>query len=127
MARTTPSEVATIFDTDLDTSSGGALDQWIDIANTVVDDIADKDSNISSTRLTQIEKLLAAHYASAQDPRIENTSRETASVTYKSETGMNLRETSYGQQAIQLDPTDTLSTLGKPSATFAVPDAKREE
>lgn len=124
MPRTTPTDVATIFDTDLDTSSGGALDQWVEIANTVVDDIAAEDGTISATRLTQIEKLLAAHYASAQDQRISNTSRETASVDYQGDTGMNLRGTKYGQQAIQLDPTGTLSTLGKPSASLSVPDAK---
>ena len=121
MARTTPTEVNAIFDTDLSDSS---LSEWIDIASSVVDDVETEDSSISDTRLTQIEKLLAAHYASAQDQRIENTSRETASVTYQGETGMNLRGTKYGQQAIQLDPTGTLSTLGKPSASFSVPDGK---
>lgn len=124
MARTTPTDVAAIFDTDLDTSSGGALEQWVNIANTVVDDIAAEDSSISSTRLTQIEKLLAAHYASAQDQRISNASRETASVDYQGETGMNLRGTKYGQQAIQLDPTGTLSSLGKPAASISIPDVK---
>jgi len=121
MPRNTNQELQNIYDTDLDTA---ALDRWLSIAEGVVDDIAAKDSSITASRLKDIEALLAAHYASAQDPRIESTSRETASVTYKSETGMNLRETSYGQQAIQLDPTGTLSTLGKPSAGLSIPDAK---
>jgi len=121
MARTTESDVSDIFDTDLDSAS---LSAWIEIANSVVDDIAAKDNTIGSTRLEQIEKLLAAHYASAQDQRIENVSRETASVTYQGETGMNLRGTKYGQQAIQLDPTGLLSTLGKPTASINTPDVK---
>jgi len=121
MARTTPAAVKTIFDTDL---SDAAVSEWIDIATTVVDDIEATGDNIPASRLEQIEKLLAAHYASAQDQRISDTSRETASVTYQGETGMDLRGTKYGQQAIQLDPTGTLSTLGKPSASLGVPDAK---
>lgn len=121
MARTTPAAVKTIFDTDL---SDTAVSEWIDIATTVVDDIEAAGDNIAASRLEQIEKLLAAHYAAAQDQRISDTSRETASVTYQGETGMNLRGTKYGQQAIQLDPTGELSTLGKPSASLTVPDAK---
>ena len=54
MTRTNPTEVGQIFDTDLSTD---ALEDWIEIAHEVVDDIADKDSAIPSTRLTQIEKL----------------------------------------------------------------------
>lgn len=121
MARTTPTEVKEIFDTDLADSS---VSEWIDIASSVVDDVVSNDNSLSDTRLTQIEKLLAAHYASAQDQRIADTSRETASVSYQGDTGMNLQGTKYGQQAIQLDPTGTLSTLGKPRATFSVPDGK---
>ena len=121
MPRNTNQELQDIYDTDLDTD---ALDRWLSIAEGVVDDIAAKDSSIKASRLKDIEALLAAHYASAQDQRIENTSRETASVTYQGETGMNLRGTHYGQQAIQLDPTGKLSTLGKPQASISVPDAK---
>jgi len=113
--------VKVLFDTDL---ADAAVSGWIDIASSVVDDIAAEDNTLSSTRLEQIEKLLAAHYASAQDQRIASTSRETANVNYQGGTGMNLQGTKYGQQAIQLDPTGTLSTLGKPSASVFVPDIK---
>ena len=121
MPRNTNQELQDVFDTTLDSD---ALDRWLSIAESVVDDIAAEDSSIGSPRLKDIEVLLAAHYASAQDPRIESTSRETASMSYKSETGMGLRETSYGQQAIQLDPTGTLSTLGKPTASVTTPEIK---
>lgn len=125
MARTNPSEVAKIFDTELDTSSGGALETWVDMASDIVDDIAAKDSSISSSRLANIEKLLAAHMASGQDQRIESTSRETASVSYQGETAsMDLRGTKYGQRAIALDPSGHLSSLGKPKASVGVPDVK---
>lgn len=125
MARVTATEVATIFDTDLDTSSGGPLEVWIEIATDIVDDIQAKDGSIPDSRLKNIERLVAAHLASSQDQRIDSASRETASVTYQGDTGsMNLRGTKYGQNAIQLDPTGTLSTLGKPTASLSVPDTK---
>lgn len=121
MARTTASDVNTIFDTDLSTS---ALDAWIDIANELVDDIADKDSSIDSTRLTKIEKLAAAHLAASQDQRISNASSDTRSVNYQGNTGMNFHGTKHGQAAIGLDPTGTLAAAGKVSAIVDTPDAK---
>lgn len=124
MARTTPSDVADIFNTDLDASSGGPLEAWLDIANELVDDIADADSSIDATRLTKIEKLLAAHLASTQDQRVERDSVADASATYQGETGMRINATVYGQQAAMLDPTGTLADQGKPKASIGVPDAR---
>jgi len=122
MARITPTELREVFDTDLSDSS---LTVWIDMASSIVDDIEDKDSSISSGRLENIEKLLASHFASSQDQRIESTSRETASVSYQGNTNsMDLRGTKHGQAAIQLDPTGVLSSLGKPTASLSVPDVK---
>lgn len=121
MARTTPSDVKNIFNTDL---SDSAVSDWIDIASEVVDTIDQAEDSVTDTRLTQIEKLLAAHYASAQDQRLSSTSRETASANYQGDTGMNLMGTKYGQQAVQLDPTGTLAELGKPTATLSVPNVR---
>jgi len=122
MARTTPSAVKTILDTDLDDAT---VTEWIDMATLVVDDIAAKDSSINATRLEKIEQLVSAHFCSSQDQRIQSTSRESASVDYAGSTdAMDLRGTKHGQNAIQLDPTGTLSTLGKPSATLSVPEVK---
>lgn len=122
--RTTPSEVAKIFDTNLDTSDGGSLDVWIEVANELVDDIADQDSSISSTRLTKIEKLVAAHLAASQDQRFESASAESRSVTYQGETGMGFEGTKHGQAAIALDPTGTLAGSHLPDASLSVPDVK---
>jgi len=124
MTRTTVSDVDTIFDTDLDTSSGGALEQWIEIASEVVDDVAGVDSSISSTRLTQLEKLLAAGYASTQDPRISSTSRETASVNYQRNSEY---PNDYIAQAVALDPTGVIAAQYKRTATLQVPDARNIE
>lgn len=122
MARITPTELQDVFDTDLSDSS---LNVWIEMASDIVDDIEDADSSLSSNRLKNLERLVAAHFASAQDQRISSTSRETASVSYQGNTNsMDLRGTKHGQAAIQLDPTGTLSSLGKPTATLSVPDIK---
>lgn len=121
MARVQPSEVKEIFDTEL---SNTAVQQWIEIANTLVDRISDRDSSITSTTLTQIEKLAACHLAATQDPRLEQASAETRSATYQGETGMGWESTIYGQQALALDPTNVLANSTKPSADAVVVDAK---
>lgn len=121
MARTTASDVKEILDTDL---ADATVTAWIDIANELVDDIAAADSSIDSTRLTKIEKLLAAHLASSQDQRVERASRESASVTYQGETALGINGTKHGQQAAMLDPTGTLANAHKPAAVVEAPDAR---
>lgn len=121
MARTTASAVTTVFDTDLTTAQVNA---WIEIANELVDDIAAADSSIDSTRLTQIEKLLACHFAAAQDPRLADYRVGDAAGTYQGDTGMHINSTTYGQQASMLDPTGTLADQGKRKASVSVVDAK---
>ena len=121
MPRTNTSDVQDIFDTDL---SAASIDAWIGVATELVDDIADADSSVSSTRLVKIENLVTAHLASSQDQRVEKASRESASVTYQGETGMHFESTHYGQQALLLDPTGTLADMHKPSASIGVPEVK---
>lgn len=121
MARTTNSDVSEILDTSLGTA---ALDAWIEIANTLVDDVAAADTSLTSTRLTQLETLVAAHLASTQDQRAASRSGASRSVTYQGETGMGFEATKYGQQALALDPTGTLAGSTKPTASISAPDAK---
>jgi len=113
MSRTDATSVTVLFDTDLPPAT---VTSWIDIATEIVDDIASADSTLGSTRLEQIEKLLAAGFAEAQDPRIQQAKRESASVTYD--------RPSYMGQAARLDPTGTISGLEKPAAGMKVPDLK---
>lgn len=115
MPRTTPPDVEDVFDTELSSSQ---LDAWIAIANELVDDIADADPSIGSTRLEKIEKLLAAHLASTQDQRVSEDSVGDTSAVYQGETGMHIEATVYGQQAAMLDPTGTLASTGKGAAGF---------
>ena len=118
MTRTTPSEVNTIFDTDL---ADAALTDWIEIASEVVDDVEGVDSSISDTRLTQLEKLLAAGYASAQDPRLESASRETGSANYQRN---DEYPNEYMANAVALDPTGVVASQFKRTASLSVPDAR---
>jgi hypothetical protein len=124
MPRTSADEVAEIFDTSLDTSDGGSLSTWVEIATELVDDIAETDPSIGESRLTKIETLVAAHMAASQDQRHERESGAARSVSYQGETGMHFEATKHGQQAIALDPTSTLANAGKPSASVSVPDSK---
>lgn len=124
MNRTNAQDVAQIFDTSLDDGAGQELEAWIEIAHEIVDDIAAADPSLSSTRLEQIEKLLAAHLASTQDQRHARDSGASRSVSYQGETGMGIDGTKYGQQAKALDPTGTLANMGKPAASVGVPNVK---
>jgi len=121
MPRTTENDVSDIFDTSLDSAS---LSAWIGVANELVDDIDDADSSLSSSRLTKIEKLVAAHLAASQDQRHESASGGARSVSYQGDTGMGFEGTKHGQAALTLDPTGTLASAHKPSASVSVPDVK---
>jgi len=118
MARITNSDLSEIFDTDLGTDS---LDRWIDIASEVVDDVEGVDDSISASRLEQLELLLAAGYASAQDPRLSSASRETASVNYQRN---DEYANDYSAQAVALDPSGVIASQFKRTASLSVPDAR---
>jgi len=121
MSRTNPTDVKNTFDTDL---SDSAIQDWIDIATEVVDDVEGVDPSISATRLEKIEKLLAQHYAATQDPRLSSTSRETASADYQRN---DEYATDYMATAVSLDPTGVIANLNKRTATLSVPDARNIE
>lgn len=121
MARVTPSEVDTNFETDLTTAQ---LNAWIDMATVLVDDIADADSSISDNRLEQIELALTRHFASAEDPRVASESLAAVEKEYQVNVGEGLYQTVHGTQAAMLDPTGTLGETVKPGASIGVPDAR---
>lgn len=121
MARTDAPAVREILDTSLDNDS---LSAWIDIATELVDDVQNADSSLSSTRLTKLEKLVAAHLASSQDQRHERESGPARSVSYQGDTGEGFTGTKHGQQALALDPTGTLAGSHRPAASLSVPDVK---
>jgi len=118
MTRTNPTDVKVTFDTDL---SDAAVEDWIDIASEIVDDVEGVDPSLSATRLEKLEKLLAQHFASAQDPRLSSASRETASADYQRNDEYS---TDYMASAVSLDPTGVVASLDKRTATLTVPDAR---
>jgi len=118
MARVTNSDLQEIFETDLGT---GSLDRWIRIASNVVDRVESNSDTLTAQELEDIELLLAAGYASAQDPRISSTSRETASVNYQRNDDY---PNDYIAQAVALDPTGVIASQFKRTATLNVPDAR---
>ncbi len=105
MPRTDSNKVNNILDTSLDTNE---LTSWIDIATELVDDIEAVDPSLSESRLEKLERLTAAHLASAQDPRHASESGASRSVEYQGEHGRGFESTDYGQRALALDPTGTL-------------------
>ncbi len=107
MPRTTVSKVRNVFSTDLEDNE---LTSWMDVATELVDDVENADPSLTEKRLEKIERLLTAHFASSDDPRISNASRETGSVNYQGQTGMHLNSTTYGQRAKLLDPTGQLES-----------------
>jgi len=121
MSRTNAAAINEVFDNSL---SATQLETWADIASDLVDEIAAGDETVADDRLRRIETQLAAHFASSQDQRISETDRQSASVSYQGETGMDLDGTKYGQTAKLLDPTDTLKNANKPTASVTVPSVR---
>lgn len=113
-ARVTASEVKEIFDTDL---SDSALHAHINYASKIVDQIEAEAPSTDDETLELIELYWSAEVATTQDPRAEREQLKTSNVTY------DIR-TTYGEMAIDLDPTGTLASTTKGKATLDVPNAK---
>lgn len=106
-ARVTMSEVREIIDTSL---SDAGVSSCITAANSLIASKADMTSLLSEDTLTQIELWLSAHYVSVADPRVsEERTRETSVKYVQPSAGTGLGGSSYGQTAIALDSTLSLS------------------
>lgn len=119
--RTSVDDVKATFDTDYGQE---AVSQWIKIANDFVDDIADADSSVQSSRLENIELLLAQHLLAIQDQRVSEDRVGDSRASYQGETGMNFDATQYGQHAKLLDPTNVLENKEKQKPTVDVLDSR---
>jgi len=75
-------------------------------------------TSLSDARLDQIETYLAAHFAALFVERgaLKSTTTLNAGDAYAGDYGRGLRATRYGQQAIVLDTSGTLSTMAEPAA-----------
>lgn len=96
---------------------------FIETANVVVDQhLADKISNASL--LEKIELYLAAHFVALTTERggLVRSSAMDAAETYANVFESGFRSTRYGQQALALDYTSTLTSIasGKLTARFRI-------
>ena len=104
--RTSEVEVRQIIDTGL-----SDIDIFITTASMFVDNyLADK-TGLTDANLTLIERYLAAHFLSVQDPRVKAERIDIISQTYTNEYGKGLNGTAYGQTAVLLDHTGTLGQI----------------
>lgn len=113
-ARVTAEQVMEIISTTL---SEAQVNAFINTAHLVVQTrLANK--GLDPALLTEIELWLAAHFVSMRDPRKKAVRANNISITYQGEFGVGLHATSYGQQAMALDPTGTLANAGLKRATI---------
>jgi len=97
MGRTDPSTVLTTFDAD---ASDAEVQQWIDQASLIVDDV-ETAASLSDARLEQIETLLAQHFLCAQYPRFTDMDGGARSGSF----GEGREGMAYLNRAKRLDPT----------------------
>jgi hypothetical protein len=85
---------------------------FVDTAKVLLDNyFADED--ISDTLLSEIGCWLAAHFYTLKNRQSGQESSGDVQVRYYAKIEMGLRATSYGQQAIAMDPTGILDNLDK--------------
>lgn len=119
--RVTAGDVEQIFDTDLTTPQ---LDAFIASASALVDDQL-TGQGLSSAILAEIEKYLAAHFASARDPRESEAAAGGTRTKYQVHVGPGLSSTDYGARAIALDSTGTLAGIAAQKGGFTFRVASR--
>jgi len=130
MPRTSQAEVQEVLDTSLSSTS---LSAWIGVANELVDEVESQASNPQSDRLDELERLVAAHLATAQDKgsgRVESRSGAARSESYTGEYGMGFQATDHGQAALALEGVigkSVLASSTKPAAGLSVPDVKTRD
>lgn len=113
----TTTEVRAIAQTELDDAAlaGVIEDAWL-IAEHCI-------AGLDEIRQRSIVKWLAAHLVSSTDSSalLASTKLGDAQDTFvRAVTGEGLKGTTYGQQALALDPNGCLARLGKARSTFEV-------
>lgn len=116
MARTTEILVKGVLLADYDTGLSPSLVPFIDIASSIVDDVAacalDKGVTLSTAKLELMERWLAAHFYVMTDQTYKSKKTGDAAATFQGETKMYLTSSKYGQSAIVMDPTGCLAAQG---------------
>ena len=119
--RGTQQEVLDIMDT---TWTVTQIWPFILAANVIVTDKLGSNTDITNAHKKEIERWLAAHFASAgKDVGAMEEEVGDTRIRYFGKDGKGLELTRYGQMVMQLDTTGTLQGLGKRKASFATIDA----
>lgn len=116
----TQSDVREIIDTDL---SDAELAAYINTAYAMTIPIGSGLSEYGGdTTKAEIQKYIAAHLATLQEPIVRSERIAEVSVEYLRQTGANLASglasTPFGQTALALDRSGTLAQAGLKSASF---------
>lgn len=102
--------VCAIVDTDL---VNDQVEPFIATANVFVDENLILDPPLSDAILTQIETYLAAHFLTLFEPRVKQEAADGTRFVYESDTALGLSSSKFGQMAMVLDPSGTLTQLNK--------------
>lgn len=111
------------FDTPITTEevaaisfASGDLTVFIEVSNVMISDhLADKE--ISAAALRLIALYLAAHFAFLAEGQVKSEKIGASSTSFNMSTGLALLSTTFGQQAIMLDSSGTLSALNSSAAS----------
>lgn len=117
--RTTVAEVREIIDLDTSVVSDAQLKQFINMAADIVNDV-DARGDLDANRLKLIEMNVAAHFASAKDPRAYREDVADAEFSYQGPRDV----TEYWRTAVMLDSTNTLSLETSATASISVLDSR---
>ena len=118
MARVTVADIKAILDTSLEDVP---INAFIASANALVTNkIAVATVTQTDDQLKEIERWLAAHFiASTREQQLQKAKAGSAVSEFQGITGKGLAATFYGQNALLLDISGTLSELGKPMASIS--------
>lgn len=108
MARVTVADVKAIMFLDSRVTDA-AIGVFITQANILVDRVFAEDTTLADATLTEIERLIAAHFIHALDPRVKAEGTDGTTAQYSGQWGMQLSATTYGQNAMMLDSTGLLA------------------
>ena len=104
----------------IDVDSSLSLTPFIEAATLTVDEHL-SDESLSDDLLKEIERWLAAHFVAIREQRVKSEKVGDAAATYHGQSGKGLEFTPYGQQAVLLDPTGKLASIGKrPAQLYAL-------
>jgi|TARA_R110002110_G_scaffold145775_7_gene335374 hypothetical protein len=113
--RTTLAEVSEIIEVDSDLG----IDGFIETASVLVDrvELLDTDNILTANNLQNIERWLAAHFYAHRDQQFASEKTGSSSATFQGQTGMGLSSTQWGQTAMRLDLTGTLTSIDQQAET----------